>query len=267
LFSMYTELLTRSDSRYDKIVRVNLRIKQNVVKKMNELHLSKRLETVVQFIPKDAKLADIGSDHAYLPCYAYIRGYITTAIAGEITEGPLRSAKEQVRKTGLEHVISVRKGDGLEVIQPNEVDCITIAGMGGTLIKNILDRGKEKLVGVKRLILQPNVGAHVVREWLLEHDWELIAERIIEEDGRIYEILVAEKGEGKRPYDSLEAGLLLGPFLMKERSSIFTKKWQLEMNQWKKILKQLEENATTVEAKEKKRELERRINIVKEVLK
>ncbi|GMB07597.1 tRNA (adenine22-N1)-methyltransferase [Thermolongibacillus altinsuensis] len=232
---------------------------------MNELQLSKRLETVASFIPKGCMLADIGSDHAYLPCYAYLHGYVKGAIAGEVADGPLRSAQEQVKKSGLAHVISVRKGDGLQVIEPNEVDCITIAGMGGTLITNILDAGKEKLIGVKRLILQPNVGAHIVRRWLLEHDWELITERILEEDGRIYEVLVAEKGDGKKPYEQLEVELLLGPFLIKEQNEAFRKKWTMEMNQWRKIIEQLK-HATTKEADEKKRELTRKLKMVEEAL-
>jgi tRNA (adenine22-N1)-methyltransferase len=239
---------------------------QDCGEEMNELKLSKRLETVVSFIPKKSKLADIGSDHAYLPCYAYLNGYITMAVAGEITDGPLCSAREQVKKTGLEHVISVRKGDGLEVIQPNEVDCITIAGMGGTLIKNILDKGKEKLVGVKRLILQPNVGAHVVRQWLIDHDWELIAERILEEDEKIYEVLVAEKGDGKKPYVDLEAEVLLGPFLMKEQNEAFKKKWHQEIAQWRKIVHELSKKATTDEALAKRKELERKIQLVEGIL-
>jgi tRNA (adenine22-N1)-methyltransferase len=239
---------------------------QDCGEEMNELKLSKRLETVVSFIPKKSKLADIGSDHAYLPCYAYLNGYITMAVAGEITDGPLRSAREQVKKTGLEHVISVRKGDGLEVIQPNEVDCITIAGMGGTLIKNILDKGKEKLVGVKRLILQPNVGAHVVRQWLIDHDWELIAERILEEDGKIYEVLVAEKGDGKKPYVHLETEVLLGPFLLKEQNEAFKKKWRQEVAQWSKIVHELNKKATTDEALAKRKELERKIQLVEGIL-
>jgi tRNA (adenine22-N1)-methyltransferase len=248
------------------MIMVSEKNKQDCGEKMNELKLSKRLETVASFIPKKSRMADIGSDHAYLPCYAYLNGYITMAVAGEITDGPLRSAREQVKKTGLEHVISVRKGDGLEVIEPNEVDCITIAGMGGTLIKNILDAGKEKLSGVRRLILQPNVGAHVVREWLINHDWELIAERILEEDGKIYEVLVAEKGDGKKPYNSLEAGILLGPFLMKEQNDAFQKKWHQELKHWKKIIAQLDEKAVTDEGLAKRAELERKIQLVEGVL-
>jgi tRNA (adenine22-N1)-methyltransferase len=234
--------------------------------KMNELKLSKRLETVVSFIPKQSKLADIGSDHAYLPCYAYLKGYITMAVAGEVADGPFRSAQQQVEKTGLRDVISVRKGDGLAVIEPNEVDCITIAGMGGTLIKHILEAGKEKLDGVKRLILQPNVGSHIVRKWLMDNDWELVAERILEEDGQIYEVLVAEKGNGKQPYDNIEAGILLGPFLMKERNDIFLKKWKHEVAHWKHIVAQLTEKATTAESMAKKQELERKIQLVEGAL-
>ncbi|QPA30103.1 tRNA (adenine(22)-N(1))-methyltransferase [Thermaerobacillus caldiproteolyticus] len=233
---------------------------------MNELRLSKRLETVASFIPTQSKLADIGSDHAYLPCYAYLQGYITMAVAGEVADGPFRSAKQQVAKTGLSDVISVRKGDGLEVIAPEEVDCITIAGMGGTLIANILEAGKEKLAGVKRLILQPNIGSHVVRQWLMDNDWELIAERILEEDGRIYEVLVAEKGDGKKPYDNIEAEILLGPFLMKERNDVFLKKWEQEVAHWKQIVAQLTEKATTAESMAKKQKLERKIRIVEEAL-
>lgn len=117
--------------------------------------------------------------------------------------------KTTSRKSGLSHVISVRKGDGLQVVAPNEVDCVTIAGMGGTLISNILENGKEKLEAVKRLILQPNVGAHIVRQWLLNNEWELIDERILEEDGQIYEVLVAERGDPYRPYTQLHVELLL----------------------------------------------------------
>ncbi|NNV05423.1 tRNA (adenine(22)-N(1))-methyltransferase TrmK [Geobacillus sp. C56-T2] len=233
---------------------------------MNEYRLSKRLETVASFIPKGAVLADIGSDHAYLPCYACLHGYATKAVAGEVADGPLRSARQQVETCGLSDRISVRKGDGLSVIAPHEVDCITIAGMGGALIARILSDGKEKLSGVKRLILQPNVGAERVRRWLLEHDWELIAERILKEDGHIYEVLVAERGEAERPYRHLEAELLLGPFLLRENNDVFREKWQQELRHWKQIAADLAANGQSEAAARKRRELERKIRLVEEVL-
>ncbi len=233
---------------------------------MNEERLSKRLETVASYIPKGAILADIGSDHAYLPCYAYLNGFISGGIAGEVAEGPFQSAKKQITKSKLDSKIEARKGDGLEVIQPNEVTCITIAGMGGSLIRSILENGKNKLPGVKRLVLQPNIGASAIREWLIENDWELIAEEILEEDKKIYEVLVAEKGNPLKPYQHKEQELLLGPFLLKEKNSVFEKKWAHELKHWEKIFSQLETAGETPENRTRKDELKQKIKIVKEAL-
>jgi tRNA (adenine22-N1)-methyltransferase len=236
---------------------------------MNEMKLSKRLETVANFILKDTVFADIGSDHAYLPCYSILQGIAKGAIAGEITDGPFISAKKQVIKCELTDVISVRQGDGLSVIEEGEsVDCITIAGMGGGLIKKILEDGASKLTGVKRLILQPNIHANFIRQWMIDNGWELIAEEIIEEDNKIYEILVAETGSPMRPYqtNSLQAGLLLGPHLAKKKSAVFQKKWTQECNHWKTIVQQLEQAGHTYETNEKFKELSTQIKLVEEVL-
>lgn len=236
---------------------------------MNELKLSKRLETVAKYIPKDGIFADIGSDHAYLPCYSILKGIAKAAIAGEITDGPFISAKNQVIKSELSDVISVRQGDGLSVIKEGEkVDCVTIAGMGGGLIKKILEEGRSKLSSVKRLVLQPNIHAINIRQWLIDNGWELINEEIIEEENKIYEVLVAEKGNPLHPYQnfSLHAALLVGPFLAKKNSEVFQKKWTQECNHWKAIVKQLEQAGYTYENNEKYRELTNQIMLVEEAL-
>lgn len=235
---------------------------------MRSVKLSRRLTAVLEYIPDGSIFADIGSDHAYLPCYAVRSGKARAAIAGEVAEGPLQSARNQVEMQGLQEKISVRKGDGLEVISPGEVDCITIAGMGGTLIKKILMEGKEKLYGVKRLILQPNVGADCVRLWLLENGWKLVAEQILEEDGQIYEILVAEPGDPLEPYRGKDrsASILLGPFLMEEKPKAFIKKWRNELNRWRRILENLQSATDSPEINIKKAEFERKIQMVEEVL-
>ncbi|MFD2446090.1 tRNA (adenine(22)-N(1))-methyltransferase [Bacillus sp. CGMCC 1.16607] len=234
---------------------------------MNTEKLSARLQLVVNFIPKGYNLADIGSDHAYLPCYAVKKGIVPFAIAGEVVEGPYQSALRQVKDEELTNRVSVRKGNGLEVIQPGEVDCITIAGMGGTLISNILEAGKEKLVNVKRLILQPNISAISIRQWLIQNDWELVEEEIIEEDGKIYEVLVAERGNSQKPYQmELHKGLLLGPFLLKRRNEVFIKKWLDEKRNWEKIMTQLLSASQTVENMGKMTELKAKIKMVEEVL-
>jgi tRNA (adenine22-N1)-methyltransferase len=213
-------------------------------------------------------MADIGSDHAYLPCYLAKNLKISFAIAGEVAQGPFQSAEKNVLAEGLVDTIAVRMGDGLEVIEPGEVDCITIAGMGGALISNILENGKDKLDSVQRLILQPNISAISIRTWLLANNWELIAEEIIEEDSKIYEILVAERGDPLKPYQlKRDEGLLLGPFLLKQKNEIFKKKWTAEMNNWQRISKALEGASETVETIEKRKELTDKIKLVEGVLK
>jgi tRNA (adenine22-N1)-methyltransferase len=234
---------------------------------MNTEKLSARLQLVADFIPKGFKMADIGSDHAYLPCYVVKKGIVPFAIAGEVVEGPYQSALSQVTEEGLTEQISVRKGNGLEVINHNEVDCITIAGMGGVLISTILETGKEKLTNVKRLILQPNISAISIREWLLENGWKLVDEKVLEEDGKIYEVLVAEQGNPHQSYKKdLYKSLLMGPFLMEEKNDVFKKKWLEEKRNWERILSQLAEANASEEVHTKVMELKDKITMVEEVL-
>ncbi|WP_088072755.1 tRNA (adenine(22)-N(1))-methyltransferase [Gottfriedia luciferensis] len=234
---------------------------------MNEVNLSRRLKRVFDYIPEGTKLADIGSDHAYLPCYAVLNKRCTSAIVGEITEGPFNSARSTIRQSGLEGIVEARMGDGLEVLVPNEVDVITIAGMGGSLISSILENGKEKLEGVETLVLQPNIGAHQIRYWLEKEGYSLIEEDIVEEDGKIYEILVASKSNQTSPYsEQKEKELFIGPFLLKKQNDAFKKKWAHEMKNFERILTQLESAKQTEESIQKMKEIQQKIEWIKEVL-
>ncbi|MBM6619274.1 tRNA (adenine(22)-N(1))-methyltransferase [Bacillus suaedaesalsae] len=235
---------------------------------MNELKLSKRLETVAEAIPFGSTLADIGSDHAYLPIYCKLNGIVRFAIAGEVVEGPFQTAKNQVERLNLQNSVEVRRGDGLEVIQPGEVEVVTICGMGGALITSILESGKHKLDGVKRIILQPNIMAINIRKWLIENNWALLQEFILEEDGKIYEVLVAEKGNSIHSYTSgnLETELLLGPFLMQDKSEVFIKKWTSEKKNWERVLSELQGAKSSEEVQAKQEEIKNLIRIVEEAI-
>lgn len=230
---------------------------------MNAQKLSKRLETVASFVPTGAIIADIGSDHAYLPCYLINKKIAKKAIAGEVVKGPFETAVKQVREEGLIHKISVRLADGLEAIdESDKVDTITIAGMGGPLIVSILEEKPSALKSVTRLILQPNIHAKVIREWALGNNWALLDEVILEEDDKIYEVLVLQRGEMKLT----EEEILLGKHLLVEKSEVFTKKWKREIENWERVLASLEGAEPTSEILAKRGELLHLIAMVKGVL-
>lgn len=232
---------------------------------MNAQQLSERLKRVAAHVPEGAVLADIGSDHAYLPCYLALKGGIERAIAGEVVKGPYDSAKKQVAQEGLQDMIDVRLASGLAVIEATDgVTAIAIAGMGGPLITAIIEEGKEKLVGVRRLILQPNVHARSIREWAMANQWAILEEEILKENDKIYEILVLEPSA--TPVVLTEKELLMGPVLSKEKSAVFNEKWSRESSQWKRILTSMESTAQTLEILEKKQELIEKIRLVEEVL-
>ncbi|GAX05903.1 SAM-dependent methyltransferase [Secundilactobacillus pentosiphilus] len=194
---------------------------------MNGTHLSNRLQTVADFVRPGARLADIGSDHAYLPVHLAKQGVISAAIAGEVVKGPYHNALTEIENEQLATVITARLADGLAAIRPDDnVDTITIAGMGGTLITNILESGKAHLTHRERLILQPNVGEDNVRRWLQDNGYQIVAERILAEDGHIYEIIVADSADTPVTYTAAE--LKFGPFLLREKSPVLQQKWRQE---------------------------------------
>ena len=206
--------------------------------------ISKRLETIARYCPKGARVADIGSDHALLASYLLVEGIASFVIAGELNEGPYQAAVRQIEALPqVKNRASVRKGNGLEVLRPGEVDVILIAGMGGQLIVSILEAGADKLEGVSQLILQPNVGEELVRRWLFDNGWQLVAESILQEDGIIYEILVAKPGDADLPYAgqdrSREELMRLGPCLWAEKHPLLREKWQREKGKWTRVLASL----------------------------
>ncbi|MEG2708380.1 MAG: tRNA (adenine(22)-N(1))-methyltransferase TrmK [Vagococcus sp.] len=232
---------------------------------MDYKNLSKRLHRAGEFVPKGAILADIGSDHAYLPAYLVMNKQISSAIAGEVVDGPYLSAKNLVAELNLSSMIDVRKGDGLAVLTPlDEVSAISICGMGGALIRDILDRGFHggNLTGKETLILQPNIGEPTLRTWLVNHAYEIVKEDIIRENEKTYEIIVAEKREQIVPLSEKE--LLFGPKLLEQQGSVFLNKWEHEYHQFENILKQLEKSNKDVA--KKIAEVETKIQLVKEVL-
>lgn len=206
---------------------------------VDEKHLSARLACVASLVPAGARVADIGSDHAYLPAALVLDGKIDFAIAGEVVKGPYENAVHEIKDHQLEGRVIPRLADGLAAIEPaDKVDTITIAGMGGSLIASILEKDKNKLTGIKRLVLQPNVGESQLREWLMNNHYQIMTEKIIEEDNHIYEIIVAEPSVVPFRYSKYE--LDFGPFLLENKGPIFKKKWQEYLQREAHVIDQMQ---------------------------
>lgn len=253
------------------------------------MKLSKRLQMIADYVTPGSRMADIGSDHAQLPVYLIQAGIVPSAIAGELNQGPYEAARKQAAIAGLQLKLEVRRGDGLAVLEPGEADTVTIAGMGGSLMSDILEAGyvAGKLEGVKELVLQPNVGEDIVRSWLLKRGWFLQAEMILEEDGKIYEVLHAYKDDGTEAaqernqllYDSsflplpqqldTEAGMArliqMGPYLLRKPNEVLLKKWRFELDKLDKICTQMS-LSDQPQAEEKRVQFRQEMNAIEEVL-
>ncbi|WP_347237624.1 tRNA (adenine(22)-N(1))-methyltransferase [Pseudomonas syringae] len=205
---------------------------------MNEQRLSMRLERVAPHVPAGARLADIGSDHGYLPVALLNRGAISAAVAGEVALTPFCAAERTVRENDLEDQVSVRLADGLVAIEAQDaITAISLCGMGGETIRDILEAGKARLSGQERLILQPNGGEQPLRVWLMEHDYRIVSEEVLRENRFDYEIIVAER-TGPVKYTAEE--LYFGPLQMQARSPAFLLKWQRLLGKKQKTLNNFE---------------------------
>ncbi len=170
------------------------------------LKISKRLCTVASFVRGGAVVADIGTDHAYLPIYLALENKIKRAVASDINEGPIQRARENIHKNNLDDRIDTCIANGLDGIEKYAPDDIAICGMGGELIAQILEKSDYvKKEGV-RLILQPMTSIYELREYLL-NGFSTIAENVVYEDNKLYQIICVEYDGLKHSASNIELEL------------------------------------------------------------
>lgn len=149
-----------------------------------------RLQLVASLVPQGARMADVGSDHAYLPVYLMQKGKIASALATDVNEGPIRRAESNIAKAGYAGKIGTRKCDGLDGIEDFAPDTVTICGMGGELIASILSQSRYVLSAKPLLILQPMTQVAFLRNYLTKNGYEILSEHLCPEAHRLYQILV-----------------------------------------------------------------------------
>lgn len=163
-----------------------------------QLCLSARLQLIADLIPHGSRLADIGTDHAYLPVWLVQQGRISFAAACDVNAGPLERARSTAQRFGCTGALSFRLGDGLACVSPDEVDTIVIAGMGGETIAAILTAAPWTNGTDHRLLLQPMTKAELLRPWLAAHGYAIREEHLLYENHTYFPVLSVMGGAEKK---------------------------------------------------------------------
>ena len=226
------------------------------------MQLSKRLQAVANLVTPGKRLADIGTDHGYVPIWLYEQGRIPSALAMDLREGPLQRAKEHIRMHGLDEKIKTRLSDGLEKLLPGEADSIVIAGMGGMLVVKILTKGQAVLDSVQELILQPQSDLDAVREYLHRTGFVIVQEEMVFEEGKYYPMMKAVHGENT---DDRKIWFLYGRLLLENRHPVLESYLQKEYDSCCKLLEKLSKTATEVASRRCEELLEKK-HLIEEAL-
>ena len=164
--------------------------------------MSNRLELIASFVKNGIGVADVGTDHGYLPVMLVKRGYKGNIIATDINEGPLNKAKQSLIEADCEEAVELILCNGLDGCESEKIDTIIVAGMGGDTITGILDRAEWCAREDIKLILQPVTKPEILRYWLVNNDFRIINEAQAEENGTVYQIICAVPGRDCRYKDS-----------------------------------------------------------------
>ena len=164
------------------------------------MKLTDRLLKIASLVDNGKRIADIGTDHGYIPVYLLNQNKIQYAILGDVNKGPLENARKEVTRNKLQDKVDLRLGSGIEVLKENEVDEIIIAGMGGMLINNLLKANEKVAHTTEKLILQPMQAPEELRMFLYQNGYKILDEHLVREEHRLYEIIVC-KYEGLEPQE------------------------------------------------------------------
>ena len=182
---------------------MNMTNKNNDANNDVALKMSVRLREIAELLrgPSKLRAADVGCDHGYVSIYLVTHGIAKSCVAMDVRSGPLSGAKENVAEYGLSDIIETRLSDGLKELSPGEADALVIAGMGGNLMRRILEDGNPGKLGIKTAVLQPQSDIADFRQFIRESGYVITDEKVIEEDGKFYFPMkvILDKGKTSEP--------------------------------------------------------------------
>ncbi|WP_300347403.1 class I SAM-dependent methyltransferase [Clostridium sp.] len=229
------------------------------------MELSKRLKKIAEHVDKCESIADIGTDHGYIPIYLVKEGICKKAIASDINKGPIEKAKVNVVFEGVSDKVKCLLGPGLNPLKVGEVDGVILAGMGGNLTRDILLNDMDKVKKYDFLILQPAQNPEVLREFLYKNNYEILDEDLIKDEGRFYELFKVKYNEtSEKLVFEDELDYEVSPLLRKKNHPLLKEFLEEKIKMCEKISNFIKDD--TEAAKKRKADLEEKVNKLKGML-
>lgn len=223
------------------------------------MELSERLNFIIKNIENTSVLADIGTDHGYIPVHALKNGICSKAIAVDINKEPLDKARLNAILEGMGEELEFRLGDGLKVLEKDEVEVTVIAGMGGNLIRDILEAQIEKVNSMKYLVLQPAQNPEVLREYLYTNNYEIINEDLCLDDNIYYELFKVRRKEGEATnLDPIYYEV--SPKLLMQKHPLMKEYLISKVENYKRINSFITES--TINANERRKSIQEKIDVI-----
>ena len=229
------------------------------------MELSKRLKFIVDHIDKVISLSDVGTDHGYIPLYALRQELCEKAIASDINKDPLDKARLNALLEGMGDELEFRLGAGLEPLKDGEVQAVIIAGMGGNLIRDILENDIEKVDNLDYLILQPAQNPKILREYLYTNDYEIMTEDLCKDGGKYYELFKVRRKSGENTkLDDIYYEV--SPKLLMTKHPLMKEYLESKVDIYNKILADISADADSESANIKKVEIEEKVSVISNMI-
>ena len=229
------------------------------------MELSKRLMKIASYVNYCEAIADIGTDHGYIPIYLVKNNKCNSAIASDINKGPIEKASTNIRFEGLSEKIKCLLGGGLKPLKVGEVNGVIIAGMGGNLIRDIILEDIEKVKLYDFLILQPAQNPEVLRGFLYNNNFEILNEDLILDDGKFYELFKVKYNENAKKINVKdEISYEISSILLESNNSLVNDYIKSKIKKYENIITYIKDDTSL--AKKKKDILNEKINKLKEMI-
>jgi len=228
------------------------------------MELSKRLNWIIEKLDKAKVIMDVGTDHGYIPIYLVRNGIAEKVIASDINKDPLKKAQINATLDGVSDKIDLRLGGGLAPLKNREAEAVIMAGMGGNLIRDILEADFNKVKSLQYLILQPAQNPEILREYLYSSDYEILDEDLCLDEGKYYELFKVRYKSGD--YIKLENIFYeISPTMLSKKLPLLKSYIESKIDRNKKVINFIVDD--TEHAKERKNELKEKNERLESLLK